>query len=48
MATGRILLGTNWKMNKSLAEAIEYSRQLGERQLMWIIFSECWLTSGMF
>ena len=28
MVGGRILLGTNWKMNKSLAEAIEYSRQL--------------------
>ena len=30
MASGKILLGTNWKMNKRLAEAIEYSRRLAE------------------
>jgi len=28
MPTNKILLGTNWKMHKTLSEAIEYSRQL--------------------
>ena len=30
MSTNKILLGTNWKMHKTLPEAIEYSRHLAE------------------
>ncbi len=28
MRTGRLLLGTNWKMNKTIREAVEYTRRL--------------------
>jgi len=31
MRTGRLLLGTNWKMNKTIREAVDYTRRLLER-----------------